>query len=167
MESSNTNFSINTLGEPTLIANIGDFRSEPQENGISDTSNPTNKKINKPKKTITVQQTPISNVPIESYVGETDKEYVIFFRAIQGTRVNLKLEGKTLIIVGLLPSIPTVNIKGLSLLEKPNVKFEQKIIFPTEIDLNAPSKEILRESCTMIIKIKKFPKVVDIGDEVF
>lgn len=135
--------------------------------GGTESSNTTSKKVK--TRTITIQQTPISNVPIESYVGETDKEYVIFFRAIQGTRVSLKLEeGKTLIILGLLPTMPIIpSFKNLTMLEKQNVKFEQKIIFPTEIDMNDPVKEIIRESSTMIIKIKKFPKVVDMGEEVF
>lgn len=144
---------------PEIISESGD--------GGSDNANPTSKKVK--RRTITIQQTPISNVPIESYVGETDKEYVIFFRAIQGTRVSLKLEeGKTLIILGLLPQMPIIpSFKNLTLLEKQNVKFEQKIVFPTEIDMNDPVKEIYRESCTMIIKIKKFPKVVEMGEEVF
>jgi len=52
-------------------------------------------------------------------------------------------------------------------LEKANTKFEQKIIFPSGVDMNDPSKEYIKESKTMVIKVKKLPKVVDIGEEVF
>lgn len=115
-----------------------------------------------------MHQRPLHNIPLDTYVGETDREFLIFIRTIPGTTVKCRLEGKTLVIAGTLPSLPPIpGIKSVALFEKPQTDFVRRIKFREEIDPSEPSRDMLREHNTMVIHIKKFPKVLDLCEDTF
>jgi serine/threonine protein kinase len=115
-----------------------------------------------------MHQRPLHNIPLDTYVGETEREFLIFIRTIPGTTVRCRLEGKTLVIAGTLPSLPPIpGIKSVALFEKPHSDFVRKIKFLQEIDPSEPSRDMLREHNTMVIHIKKFPKVLDLCEDTF
>lgn len=113
-------------------------------------------------------QRPLHNIPLETYIGETEKEFLIFIRTIPGTTVKCRLEGKTLVIAGTLPSLPPIpGVKSVALFEKPHSEFVRRIKFLQEIDPSEPSRDMLREHNTMVIHIKKFPKSLDLCEDTF
>jgi hypothetical protein len=115
-----------------------------------------------------VQQTPVFNVPVESYLAENDREYIVFVRSIPGTVIKARLEGRTLILAGALPPLVAPgSIKTLTMLDKINTGFERRIRFAGDIDPNEPIREYIKEHHTLVFRIRKFPKVLDLGEEVF
>lgn len=112
-------------------------------------------------------QNPPFNVPIEAYLGENDRDYIVIFRALPGTMVSISLEGKILVISGQVPPLPSAILKQLHPSERPVSKFERKITFPGEVDPNDFGREIIREQNTMIIRVKKSPKSIHMGDDMF
>jgi serine/threonine protein kinase/HSP20 family molecular chaperone IbpA len=112
-------------------------------------------------------QTPVSNVPIEAYLGENEREYLVIFRTIPGTIVSVSLEGRTVVITGQVPPLPSFLLKQISSTERPTSKFERKVRLPGEIDPNEFSKELLREQNTMVIRVKKCPKSIHLGEDIF
>ena len=112
-------------------------------------------------------QTPSTNVPIEAFLGENDRDYFVVFRAIPGTMVSVTLEGRTLIISGQIPPLPVSVLKYIQSIDRPASKFERRIPFPGEIDSTDVGKEIIRESNLMVIRVKKCPKSIHIGDDMF
>lgn len=79
--------------------------------------------------------------------------------------ISLSLEGRNLIITGQVPPLPAILLKQISSTERPVSKFERKIRFPGEVDPNDISKEFLREQNTMVIRVKKAPKSLHLGDD--
>ena len=77
-------------------------------------------------------------MPIETHLGETEKEYVIFIRALPGCVVRAALEGRTLVVSGTVPALPAALTRGITLLERPPSKFEKRIRFAAEIDPREP-----------------------------
>lgn len=47
-----------------------------------------------------IQQITPSNIPVQTYLGETSDEFIVFLRTIPSTKVTLRLESKVLIIYG-------------------------------------------------------------------
>ena len=119
------------------------------------------------KSQITPPQTPAFNVPIEAYQGENEREYIVIFRTIPGTIVSVSLEGRTVVITGQVPPLPSFLLKQISSSERPISKFERKVRLPGEIDPNELSKELMRESNTMVIRVKKCPKSIHLGEDIF
>ena len=103
-----------------------------------------------------IKQLPVFNVPVETYVGETDTHHAVILRTLPGTQVNARLEGRVLVIKGTLPAL---SIPGdVRLLEKENTTFEKRLKFSNDAQINP-------NECTMgspagdgaiIIKIGKF-----------
>ena len=112
-------------------------------------------------------QTPSFNVPVEAYLGENDRDYVVIFRAIPGTMVSISLEGRTLVISGQVPPLASVLLKQINSTERPTSKFERRIQLPGDIDPNDFSKDLFRDQNTMVIRVRKSPKSVHIGDDLF
>lgn len=112
-------------------------------------------------------QTPASNVPIESFLGENERDYFVVFRAIPGTMVSVALEGRTLVISGQIPPLPVSVLKFIQTIDRPASKFERRIPFPGDIDSTDVGKEIFRDSNLMVIRVKKCPKSIHIGDDMF
>jgi serine/threonine protein kinase/HSP20 family molecular chaperone IbpA len=115
----------------------------------------------------TATQTPAFNVPVEAYLGENERDYIVIFRAIPGTMVSIALEGKTLVISGQIPPLSPSLLKQIHTTERPISKFERKITFPGEVDPNDFGRELIREQNTMIIRVKKSPKSIHMGDDMF
>ena len=112
-------------------------------------------------------QTPAYNVPIEAFLGENERDYFVVFRAIPGTMVSVSLEGRTLVISGQIPPLPVTVLKYIQSIDRPASKFERRIPLPGEIDSTDVDKEIIRESNIMVIRVKKCPKSIHIGDDMF
>ncbi|XP_049850031.1 serine/threonine-protein kinase 3-like [Schistocerca gregaria] len=104
---------------------------------------------------ITTEQQPATNVPVESYLGENETEFLIYVRAITGTSADVILEEKILTILGQLPSLPVHQDEQVNMLEEVNTKFEKKIKFQEEIDLRNCSIQLTKDPSTMIIRVKK------------
>lgn len=112
-------------------------------------------------------QTPATNVPIEAFLGENERDFFVVFRALPGTMVSVSLEGRVLVISGQIPPLPVSLLKHIQSIDRPASKFERRIPFPADVDSTDIGKEIIRESNLMIIRVKKSPKNIHIGDDMF
>jgi serine/threonine-protein kinase OSR1/STK39 len=104
------------------------------------------------------------NVPIETYLGETANEFIVFIRAIPATNVRLVLESRSLQIVGTLPPLETP--EGIQLVEPVNNQFERRVQFPSYVNSNHYEKGYNKSSSTLVLRFKKFVPI-EIGSETF
>jgi hypothetical protein len=105
---------------------------------------------------VQIEQVPVSNVPVETYVGETDTHHAIILRTLPGTEVDVHLEGRVLVIKGTLPSLAIP--KDVRLLANAINTFEKRLTFSNEAQIN-PNECTMGEPSdagAIIIKIGKF-----------
>eukprot|EP01125_Pyxidicula_operculata_P012573 TRINITY_DN4132_c0_g1_i2.p1 TRINITY_DN4132_c0_g1~~TRINITY_DN4132_c0_g1_i2.p1 ORF type:complete len:806 (-),score=155.83 TRINITY_DN4132_c0_g1_i2:260-2677(-) len=109
------------------------------------------------------------NVPIETYLGESPDEFVVFLRTLPSTTVHLRLESRALVITGAFPPLLTPGIEqdpDFTLLHDVNHNFEKRIRFSADIDPSAADKLLDKAASMMTIRVKKF-KPRDFGNETF
>jgi len=105
------------------------------------------------------------NAPIQSYVGEKDNDYYVYIRTIPSTKIQLTVTSKSLIIEGSFPHLPIENEVKLN---QPIVSnFSKLIEFEEEIDYNSLNRTLVKETSTLVIRIKKFSQITISSEIIF
>lgn len=105
-----------------------------------------------------------SNIPVETYLGETQTAYIVFVRVIPGTSIQLFLESRSLLIRGILPPLPLPE-DGVEM-DPMLSHFERRIQFPSAITSSPCTKVMNHATSTLTVQIPKF-KPLDMGTEIF
>lgn len=103
---------------------------------------------------------------MESYVGETKTEFVVFIRAIPGTQIRMTLESRSLIIAGTLPPLVLPADEEIHFHDPTSRQFERIVQFPAAVSANSFSKGYNKSASTLVLRIRKFVPV-DLGTETF
>jgi len=106
------------------------------------------------------------NIPVETYLGESEEEYVVFLRTIPSTIVTLRLEARALMISGSFPPLENLAERNCVLLHDLSTNFEKRIPFPVAIDPEGCTKKLNKKTATMVIHVKKF-RQRHLGGDVF
>jgi len=100
------------------------------------------------------------NVPVETLLGETEKHYIVFIRAIPKTSITLTLDSHELTIEGDIPPLKVEIGHTITTLENLNTKFVSKVKFPHQVSLNKQlsgyDKKMSKSTSTLKLEIPKF-----------
>eukprot|EP01129_Flabellula_baltica_P016732 TRINITY_DN9062_c0_g1_i1.p1 TRINITY_DN9062_c0_g1~~TRINITY_DN9062_c0_g1_i1.p1 ORF type:complete len:635 (-),score=144.20 TRINITY_DN9062_c0_g1_i1:548-2452(-) len=104
---------------------------------------------------------PVSNIPIETYCGETEDSYILYFRSIPGTTLHITVENsKTFVIRGKFP--PFEIEEDVELLSPVKTKFKKVVNFAVDINPYEIEYERNPNASTVVIKVKKFaPRIIE------
>eukprot|EP01124_Arcella_intermedia_P008011 TRINITY_DN14984_c0_g2_i1.p1 TRINITY_DN14984_c0_g2~~TRINITY_DN14984_c0_g2_i1.p1 ORF type:complete len:202 (+),score=56.74 TRINITY_DN14984_c0_g2_i1:1-606(+) len=104
------------------------------------------------------------NVPLETFLGESDNEFVVFLRTIPSSEISLTLEARALHISVSFPSLNSY-FPEFHMMEELHKDFKKKILFPTLV-VPEFNHKLDPTKTTMVIRIKKY-KARSLGEYVF
>lgn len=106
------------------------------------------------------------DVPIETYLGETDSEFVVLVRAIPGTQVHLELQARSMLIRATLPPLSLAYPSAIAIRSPVQLECEKRVQFPSYVNANSYSKSYDKSASLLTVRIRKFVNI-NLGTETF